>query len=446
MGEVIFTLIDTIEPKVLPVILQFHGASDTQIGVIVGSLNVVLQLLIMPPLGYYSDRLRTRWGRRIPLLFLATPVACIFLAITPFSPEIASALGQSGHMGALLRAIPVKPVILTFAVMVVLYRMAQTVMNTTFFGLLRDVVPDTHMGRFLAFFRLFGAAGTFIVTYWLIGHAERHSQLIFIGLAAISLVAFGAICWFVKEGEYPPVEKETSPSRSWFGRAADSTRIFCRESFTHPIYLWVYFIRTCVYGALLGISGFIIFFPQHELGMDLTEVGHKLAWPSLAWIALAYPVGRIIDSRGALYVLGWGLGIITVGYVSSFFLVIGPKSFFASSMVTGVAFWVVMVAQLKLIQEIFHPQRYSQLAGACTIVQSIIIAIFISTAAGWALDALKGWHPSLHIPGLGPVQLGPYRLVNLMLGALYGMAWMALGSVRRHWHARGGPDNYIAPL
>jgi maltose/moltooligosaccharide transporter len=140
-GEVIFTLIDMIEPKVLPVLPQFHGASNTEIGVIVGSLNVMLQLLIMPPLGYYSDRLRTRWGRRIPLLMCATPFACLLLAITPFAPEIAAAVGKTAHLGDWMRAIPIKPVILVFAAMVVLYRVAQTVMNTTFFGLLRDVVP-----------------------------------------------------------------------------------------------------------------------------------------------------------------------------------------------------------------------------------------------------------------------------------------------------------------
>ncbi|MES1168264.1 MAG: MFS transporter, partial [Oleiharenicola lentus] len=72
-ADLVFKLIDVIEPRVLPVLLKFHGATDTQIGIIIGSFNAVLQLIIMPPLGYYSDRLRTRRGRRIPVLFWATP-------------------------------------------------------------------------------------------------------------------------------------------------------------------------------------------------------------------------------------------------------------------------------------------------------------------------------------------------------------------------------------
>jgi len=446
-AEIVFTLIDMLEPKVLPVLLKIHGATDTQIAIIVGSFNAVLQLIIMPPLGYYSDRLRTRWGRRIPILFWATPFVTLFLAITPFSPEIADWLVGIDGLGAWLLSLPVTPVILVFAVLVLLYRIVQTMTNVCFFGLLRDVVPDTHMGRFLALFRVFGAAGTFIITYWLLGLTATHSKPIFVGVALLNLVGFYALCWFVREGDYPPVEKD--PAIEGAGRTVRfraAVRTFVRESYRHPVYLWLYAIRVCLYGALIGLSGFIIFFPQYELGMSLTTVGQMLSWPALVWVVIAYPVGRLVDSRGAAYVLRLGLVMITVGYVLSFFLVVGPISFLISSMVTGVAFWIVMMAQLKLTQEVFHPQRYSQLAGANTIVQSILIAVVISPACGWVLDALKGWSHTLVLPGVGDVVLGPYRMVNLMLGLCYGFAWFALSRLEHHVRLRGGPDHYIAPL
>lgn len=446
-GEVVFTLIDMLEPKVLPVLLKLHGASDKEIGIILGSFNAVLQLLIMPPLGYKSDRLRTKWGRRIPYLFWATPFVTLFLLVTPYAPEFAEWLMGFAGFARWLGSLPITPVILIFAVLVFLYRAVQTVTNVAFFGLLRDVIPETHMGRFLALFRLFGAGGTFIITYWLLGHIETHSKEIFAGVALLNLVGFGAICWFVREGRYPPV---TEPTLNEVGQIKPGLRravkTFIAESYRHPVYLWVYFIRVCLYGALLGLSGFIIFFPQYELGMDLGEVGRMLSWPSLVWLFIAYPVGRLMDARGAAYVLGLGLIMITAGYLFSFLFVVGPKTFFISSLVTGIAFWIVMLAQLKLTQEIFHPQRYSQLAGANTIVQSLLIAIVISPGAGWILDALKGWHTTLSIPLVGEVGVGPYRLVNLMLGALYGLAWFGLRQVQRHWRACGGPNNYVAPL
>lgn len=446
-AEVVFMLIDMIEPRVLPVLLKLHGATDTQIGIIIGSFNAVLQLLIMPPLGYWSDRLRTRRGRRIPILFWVTPFVTLFLAVTPYSPEIADWLLTFESVGAWLKSLPVTPVIFVFGTLVVLYRVVQTALNTAFFGLLRDVVPDTHMGRFLALFRVFGAAGTAIITYWLLGLTETHSKPIFVGIALLNLACFLALCRFVREGTYPPVEPNPAGERAGRGaRFRAAVKTFGRESYRHPVYLWLYFIRICLYGALLGLMGFTLFFPQHELGLSLTEIGHMLTWPLLIWIVIAYPIGRLVDSRGAAFVLRWGLVLLTAGYAGTFFFVVGPRSFLVSSLVTGTAYWIVMMAQLKLTQEVFHPQRYSQLAGANTIVQSLAIAILISPACGWILDAMKGWSHTLAMPIAGDVVLGPYRFVNLMLAACYGFAWFGLNRVQHHMRKHTGPEGYVAPL
>ncbi|MFZ5496987.1 MAG: MFS transporter [Verrucomicrobiota bacterium] len=446
-AEVVFVLIDIIEPQVLPVLLKFHGATDTQIAIIIGSVNAVLQLLIMPPLGYWSDRLRTRWGRRIPVLFWVTPFVTLFLTLTPFSPEIAAWLSAVPVVKDWLPLLPITPVILVFAALVILYRTVQTATNVCFFGLLRDVVPDTHMGRFLALFRVFGAAGTAIVSYWLLGLTETHSKHIFIGIAVLNLLCFTLLCRFVREGEYPPVAPSAAGAGA--GRAARlwaATKTFVRESYRHPVYLWFYFVRVCLYGALLGLSHFTIFFPQHELGMSLMTIGAYRTYPLLVWIVIAFPVGWLVDRRGAVEVLKWGLVMITLGYVLTFLLATGPLTFLAGNMIFGVAFWVVMMAQLKLTAEVFHPQRYSQLAGANTIVQSILIAAVISPVCGWILDALKGWSHPLTLPGAGEVVIGPYRLVYLMMGACYLFALFGLNRVGHHMRKLGGPGNYQAPL
>jgi MFS family permease len=447
-AEVVFVLIDIIEPQVLPVLLKLHGATDTQIAFIIGSVNAILQLLIMPPLGYWSDRLRTRWGRRIPVLFWVTPFVSLFLALTPFSPELAAWLGRLPVVGDWLHLLPIAPVILVFALLVILYRTVQTATNVCFFGLLRDVVPDTHMGRFLALFRVFGAAGTAIVTYWLLGHTETHSKHIFVGIAVLNLVGFSLLCWFVREGEYPPVEP--SPAGDGAGRLARlwaATRTFVRESYRHPVYLWFYFVRVCLYGALLGLSHFTIFFPQHELGLDLMTIGAYRTYPLLIWVVIAFPVGWLVDRRGAVAILRWGLIVITLGYLFTFLFATGPLTFLAGNLVFGVAFWIVMMAQLKLTAEVFHPQRYSQLAGANTIVQSLLIAVVISPLCGWILDALKGWSHPVVLPGAGEVVIGPYRLVYLMMGACYLFALVGLNRVASHMRRHTGPDGrYLAPL
>ncbi len=449
-GDVVFTLIDNIEPTILPVILKAHGASNTAIGIIIVTFNMVLQALIMPPLGYYSDRLRTRWGRRIPILFLTIPFVTIFLALTPFSPDFARWLEQSG-LGGLLGLLPATSVVATFALLVFLYRAVQTATNVTFFGLVRDVVPDGQMGLFLSLFRLFGALSTFAINYWLLGYAETHSRPIFVGIAVLNLVGFLAICWFVREGTYPAVESPAtegagSVRASLGSRFVAAAKVFVRESYRHPVYLWTYFVRICLYSVHLGLSAYVVFFPREELGMDLGTVGRLRSWPMLAWVFLAYPMGRIIDRKGAVEVLRWSLVAITVCYAASFFLVVGPVSYLWSTLLAGIAFWTIMVAQLKLTQEIFHPQRYSQLAGANTILQSVVIGAMVMPFVGWTFDALQDWSFTVSVPLVGEVVCGRYRLLNLMMALLFGAAWFGVLRVRRHRDRLGGRAAYVAPL
>lgn len=445
-GDVVFTLIDNVEPTLLPVILKAHGASNTAIGIIIITFNTVLQAVIMPPLGYYSDRLRTRWGRRIPILALTIPFVTIFLALTPFSPELAR-WAEGAGLGGLFRVLPVAPIVGTFALFVFLYRAIQTATNVTFFGLLRDVVPDNQMGLFLSLFRLFGAGSTFIINYWLLGYAVTHSRPIFVGIAGLNLAGFGAICWFVREGTYPPVAA-AAPAAGRSRPAAGLRRAvvaFVSESYRHPVYRWTYFVRVCVYSVHLGLTAFVVFFPQEELHMDLDAIGKIRGWPMLVWVVIAYPMGRLIDQRGATAILKWSLLVITAGYALSCLFVIGPATYLWSTLLTGIPYWTLMVAQLKLTQEMFHPLRYSQLAGANTIIQSIAIAA-LGWAAGRTFDLLKGWSFTLTLPGVGAVEFGRYRLLYLMMAVLFGAAWVGVLMVERHRDRLGGRDHYVAPL
>lgn len=53
----------------------------------------------------------------------------------PYSPEIATWLTGTPGVGDWLRSLPVAPIILVFALFVLLYRTAQTMTNVCFFGL-----------------------------------------------------------------------------------------------------------------------------------------------------------------------------------------------------------------------------------------------------------------------------------------------------------------------
>lgn len=431
-GDFIFILINQIQPVLLPVILKQHGATDREIALLISSIPAAINLFVNPIVSYASDRTQSRWGRRIPYLALATPFVTLFLALTPFAPEIAH--HTFGN------------VVLTFGLVIGLYQLFQTVDGSIYFYLLRDVVPLDVMGRFLSLMRIFSALGLFTLNYWLLGYAETRAHEIFIGVAIANLVGFGAMCLFVREGKYPAIVDTVQAKDGWrrFG-AVRAVVNFAVESFRHPIYRWTYLARLLIY-ASWPMSSFIVLFAHNDLGLPLDVAGRYMAWPAFAWLLLAYPAGRIMDRCGPIPVMRFALLVSALGYVGSFFLIGGPKTFLVWTLVTGVAFWIAMLAQTMLSLVIFHPTRIGQLSGANTVVQSIVIAAITGPASGLLVAAASHTHVRYSLPGLAEVDLSHYRFIYLLLAAVYFVSLVALTQVRRHWLKLGGATQYQPPL
>src|SRR5437763_655717 len=74
-----------ISPSI-PLLLRHFGASDFATAVLWGFVPPALAIFLSPIVSYRSDRCRSRLGRRIPFLLVATPpafVAMVGLALSP---------------------------------------------------------------------------------------------------------------------------------------------------------------------------------------------------------------------------------------------------------------------------------------------------------------------------------------------------------------------------
>jgi MFS family permease len=441
-GDFIFVLLSQLEPRVLPIMLKQLQASDKQIALIIGSIPALLTMVINPIVSYRSDRKRSSRGRRIPYLLWATPFASLFLALTPYAAEIGTALRMPSitFLGETWT-----PTLVALVCIVILFQCFQAVIGSIYFYLFRDTVPAVFMGRFLSLMRVFGALGTFVLNYWLLGIVEQHSRAIFLSVAVLNLVGFGAMCFYVREGEYPPLElpgaASSSAARSGLWHAV---LVFVTESFSHPIYWWTYGARLLIY-ATVPISGFVIFFAHQELSMSFDLTGKALAVPAIAWLLFAYPAGQWIDRRGAVTVMAAGALACAILNIASFVGVLGAKSFLVASIGSGLAGWLVALAMIALAQEIFPAARMGQFSSANVLLQSLVVALVTTPCAGWLLDSLRGVHLILNLPW-GVVEVGSYRFSYLLLAVLYSAALFCTIQARRCWHLHGGPQNYIAPL
>ena len=49
------------------------------------TLDNVAALFIQPPVGAWSDRVRTRWGRRIPFIIIGAPISAVAFGLIPMA-------------------------------------------------------------------------------------------------------------------------------------------------------------------------------------------------------------------------------------------------------------------------------------------------------------------------------------------------------------------------
>lgn len=422
-GDFLFSMMEMVEPRVLPLILQKHGASNKEVAVVVSSLASAVNCVVNPIVSYSSDRTRTRWGRRIPYLALATPFVAIFLALIPFASELTDFLMKIPWLASLIQRFPVAPVILLFAVLVMAYQIFNMTVGSIYYYLLRDVVPLPHLGKMTSLFRVFAYAASFVFNYWLFGTAERHAKALFGGIAVCYCVGYMLMCWKVREHEYGPVVDTVKEG----GQLKRVVANYAHESFGPPLYRWVYATRVfAMSSASAGI--FSVFFARDQMGLDLDTIGKFAAWPTLLCLPLAYPFGMLLDRLGSIRTLAITIGLTIMANLLAFALIHDKWSFLLFSIVVTAASLVFNIAQSVFLQTMFHPDRVGQLSSA----NALLVAL-----AGIVLGPLCGaffdWS-------------GNYRFIYLWPVVFSIAAGFSLWRVAWYWHLHGGPENYVPPL
>ena len=441
VGGFAYSMIYQIDPRVLPILLRQEGASMVQISIIIGSLTAVLNSVVESVGAYRSDRTRTKWGRRIPYIFWTTPIVTLFILSIPFSPALAAWAQHVPLLAGVFRHIPWAPMIVAFAILITCYKVVYNLTAAIYICLIADVVPSSHLGRFNTLFRVVGACSTFIGNYFLIGLTAKHGREVLFWMAGINLVGFLTICLCVKEGDYPPVEKAHADDEAPMLKGVGD---FLKVGFSHSIYRWTYVTRVLIFAAN-ATTPFILFFVQDELGIPYGRAGKLLGYSSLAWILIAYPVGRLSDRFGSVRSLQVTLSLGALGYFLSFFLIRGELSFLIVSFVNTTLFWATWSNETMLAQQIFDRRRMGQLGAANSIVKSLIIAFGTSPFVGAYLDRISGYSSTLHLPMGGDLPLGGLRFLFLILSFIYMIALLCILQVRKHWERLGGPHHYHPP-
>lgn len=436
-GDFCFSLMEAVWPNILPLILKAEGTPNTVIALVITTIPSAMNFVMNPFVGTASDRYRGRLGRRIPFLLAVTPFVTLFLILLGFSQPLARAL----H-GLLANTIPGLPavgtVIWLICILIIGFRFFELIVNTIFWYLFNDVVPNAFIGRFLGFFRVIGSLAGALFNFFLFRFAESHTAVLFLGVALLYGVAFTMMCLKVREGEYPPPDEVGDGGR--FSLTA-YVRAFFTECFSHRLFLLV-FACSAVVGISNSINTFTIFM-AFSIGLDADDFGKVMGMAAFVGIFLMYPMGSLVDRYHPLRImLAAKIGYILVVAVQLVFLFFEfPKSaaFWIYAAAIGIAIPINVAnaaAFLPMYMRLFPHERFGQFCAANAMCASAGTMIG-GLSAGWFLDSMKAVFPQ------GDFY---YRFVPAWNVLFMFLALIATYLVFREWKKLGGDKDYHPPI
>lgn len=268
-------------------LLRRHDATDHTVSLLLSGVPAVLSLLVSPLIGPLSDGFRSRWGRRRPFLFVLAPAGGLALLGTAASAQL-GALATG-----LLGADPAHAALAAFAVCWTLFAAIMVCVQALYFGLVNDVLPQEWLGRFFGVYRLASLAIGIGFYLWVFPALDHHLHLVIGLIAAVFAAMLMLMCAMLREGAYPP-----RPPAAGRGPAA-GLRSMLAAAMALPHAGWVY--AALILGAL--IFGPFNTFSQYyaeSLGVGKTELGELSSMAYGVSMALALPIGVLVDRYGAV--------------------------------------------------------------------------------------------------------------------------------------------------
>ena len=290
-GDFCFTVMEYVNNSIVPLRLRELNAPDWVLPIILTTVPSILTFTLNPVISTASDRHRGPMGRRIPFLIYSTPFLSAALVLMAFSPELSKLLhGWVGPLGGWgIAGVSV----FTVGLLMATFKIFDTFVNTAFWYLFNDVVPQAFMARFMGMFRVVASLAAMLYNYFFYEHALTHMRWIYLGAATIYLVGFTMMCFFVKEGTYPPPAPRPVSSKGAFGKFIVAMKTYLRECLSHRLY-WYYFL----FGMFMALANAINIFSLYlnlSLGITLKQLAMFGTAIQFVQLVVNYPVGALAD-------------------------------------------------------------------------------------------------------------------------------------------------------
>jgi len=258
--SVIWTVYNAFVPLFLA---NRFGLSPILIGFFM-TLDNIAALFIQPPVGAWSDRLRSPIGRRMPFILIGAPIGALVFGL-----------------------IPLASVLPLFVACTSTLLLSMAFWRTPVVALMPDITPSQYRSQANGIINLMGGIGTIIAS--LVGSTlyEININFPFWMGSGLTIVAALLVFLFIKEPkEYGEREKQPNMFESLRELMDDKDKSGLRILFA--IFFW--------FLAYTGIEAFLTLYATKYVGISDGDAGRLTGHLGLFFVLFALPAG-ILGSR-----------------------------------------------------------------------------------------------------------------------------------------------------
>jgi Na+/melibiose symporter-like transporter len=287
------------------------GLTTTQAGAIMGIDNLVA-IFLLPMIGVWSDRIRTRIGRRYPFIVTAAPVAAVAYLLMPIAASRIGPQANGSVAGNLTSFI-------LFMVGAGLMLLAMAVLRTPVISLMPDLTPSPLRSKANGVINLMGGVGVVIASF---GVARLFDVNILLPFIVGAVLMIGAIALLFITTKEPDVDSLAPAEDEHSDREGALSTLRGAKVIPPQYRRSLIFLLLAIFCWFIGYNGISTFFTSYAvnvLGVSEGFAPTLFGIAGVTFIIFAIPAGFIGERLGRRRTIMLGLGVFAALLIVGFF-------------------------------------------------------------------------------------------------------------------------------
>ena len=307
---------------------------------LMGSTHSVEGALIQPLVGSWSDRLRTRLGRRRPFILFFTPISALLLAFTP----------AATHLSGSIR-------LMTLVALIFLFTVLFNIAFDPYQALMPDITPESQRGRVTAVWSFVGLIGQASILLF-----PFSISLKFVLVAVMMVCSALVTCYFTPE----PIGNLSEHTLS-YGKQLTLALRGIRTLKQARNGLIVFFLSGVGIGAVLP---FLTEFVLHITHCTKYQAGLMFLALMASTAIGVLPAGRLTDKFGPKQALFVGFALVIFASLNGLWITTLTQ-FTLTMVIAGLGNAAMSAASYPLLTDLVPGEEVGFYTGLQSTAQSI---------------------------------------------------------------------------